>query len=48
MENADKLVDKIASFFEQEENWQALKECWWIDGRSDDLRKLLKKAIMEE
>ena len=46
--NVDKSIDKIAAFLEQEENWQALKECWWIDGRSDDLRRLLKKAMMEE
>ena len=41
----DKLVDKIASFFETEENWRALKECWLENDRSDDLRKLLRKAL---
>lgn len=39
------LVDKIASFFEDEENWRALKSCWLEDGRSEGLRKLLKKAL---
>ena len=46
--NVDKSIDKIAAFLEQDENWKALKECWRIGGRSDDLRKLLKSAIMEE
>ena len=41
------LVDKIASFFEKEENWKALKNCWIENDRSDDLRKLLNKAIMD-
>ena len=41
------LVDKIASFFEIEENWNALKNCWLEDGWSEDLRKLLEKAIKD-
>lgn len=43
----DDFVDKIASFFEEEENWKALKSCWLEDDRSDDLRRLLHKAIKE-
>lgn len=43
--NDNELVNKIASFFEVEENWSALKNCWLENGRSDDLRKLLKKAL---
>ena len=43
----DELVDKIASFFEMEENWKELKNCWLEDGRSDDFRKLLYRAINE-
>lgn len=43
----DELVDKIASFFEQEENWRALKDCWFYCGRSEDFRRLLHKAIKE-
>lgn len=39
------LVDKIASFFEEEENWKALKNCWLENDKSDDLRKLLHKAL---
>ena len=41
------LVDKIASFFEREENWRALKNCWLENDRSNDLRNLLHKALKE-
>ena len=47
MTNDRKLVDKIASFFEKEENWRALKNCWLENDRSDDLRNLLYKALKE-
>lgn len=43
--NNNDLVDKIASFFEREENWEALRNCWLENDRSDDLRKLLQKAL---
>ena len=43
----DELVDKIANFFEKEENWRALKNCWLENDRSEDLRSLLYKAIKE-
>ena len=39
------LVDKIASFFETENNWTALKQCWLENECSEDLRKLLTKAL---
>jgi hypothetical protein len=39
------LVDKIASFFEEEENWKALKNCWLENDKSNDLRKLLHEAL---
>ena len=39
------LVDKIASFFEKEENWEALRNCWLENDRSDDLRALLRKSL---
>lgn len=48
METNEELVDKIASFFEKEDNWSALKNCWLENSRSDDLRKLLHKAIKEK
>lgn len=41
------LVDNIASFFETEENWKALKNCWLENDRSNDLRKLLHTALKE-
>lgn len=45
METNEELVDKIASFFEKEDNWHALKNCWLENGRSDDLRSLLREAM---
>jgi hypothetical protein len=41
------LVDDIARFFEKEENWNKLKNCCLEDGRSEDLRMLLYKAVKE-
>ena len=45
MKTNEELIDKIASFFEKEDNWHALKKCWLEYGRSNDLRRLLCKAI---
>lgn len=45
MKTNEELIDKIASFFEKDENWSALKNCWLENGHSDDLRRLLHKAI---
>lgn len=39
------LVDKIASFFEVEENWRDLMGCWLEDGKPYGLRGLLHKAV---
>ena len=41
------LVDKIASFFEREENWSVLKGCWLENGKSNCFRKLLHEALKE-
>ena len=41
------LVDKIASFFEREENWSTLKGCWLENGKSNCFRKLLHEALKE-
>lgn len=42
----DELTDKIAKFFEDdEENWSALMGCWLENGKSDGLRKLLQAAM---
>jgi hypothetical protein len=39
------VVDKIASFIEQEDNWRLLNDCWIVNDRSEDLRALLKRAL---
>ena len=41
------ISEKIASFLERDDNWEELKACWLIDGRSDDLRALLRRALEE-
>lgn len=42
----DQLVDKVASYFENDdEHWHKLHTCWIINGRSDDLRALLREAL---
>ena len=42
------LVDKIAGYLEQEENWARLKHrCWLIGDRSDELRALLYEALKD-
>lgn len=43
--NVEAEVNKIACFFEKEENWKAMKNCWLEDGYSKDLRELLKLAL---
>lgn len=44
----DILVCKIASFFEQEENWRALMDCWLdADGHSEGLRGMLRSALAD-
>ena len=47
MEDIEMLVDKIASFLEQEKNWIELKEAWKINDRSETLRNLLREALKE-
>ena len=47
MEDVEKLVDKIASFLEREENWIELKDAWIIGDKSETLRNLLRKALNE-
>ena len=42
----NELVDKIARFFEEDEsNWEALQNCWIVNNKSHDLRKLLQEAV---
>ena len=47
-ENSVYLVNKIAKFFAEEENWKALQNCRVGEGYySNDLKELLYKAINE-
>ena len=39
------MFEQIASFFEQQENWIKLKDCWISCGVSTDFRRLLAKAM---
>ena len=41
----NKLFNRISEFFEQEQNWKAMKKCWLECGKSDDFRALLKKSM---
>jgi hypothetical protein len=42
------LVDKIARFFEKDDNWKYLKrDCWLMNGYSTELRRMLYEAIKE-
>ena len=43
----EESIDVILEYIEQKENWRRLKDCWIINGRSDDLRQLLKEALKE-
>ena len=44
----EEIIDQIASFFEQPDNWNLLKDAWLENGYSLDLRRLLRKALEEE
>lgn len=39
------IVNKVAEFFEEEDNWRRLKGCCLVNGRSNELRELLALAI---
>ena len=42
----EELVDKIASYLEQDDVWCKLKrDTWIISGRSDELRSLLRESL---
>lgn len=41
----NKMVDKIATYLEQEENWSRMKDACLEYGVSYDLRRLLREAI---
>lgn len=42
------IINDIAEYLERPENWRRLKDCWIVNGRSDDLRQLLKEALERE
>lgn len=44
----EEIIDQIASFFERPGNWHLLKNVWFKNGYSSDLRRLLRTALEEE
>lgn len=42
----DELASVLSSFFENEENWHKMKECWLENGKSKDFRRLMKEALL--
>ena len=42
----DELASVLSSFFEREENWHKMKECWLENGKSKDLQRLMEEAIL--
>lgn len=43
----EELIDKIATYFEKEDNWTKLKYAWNGCGKSVQLRDMLRDAITE-
>ena len=43
----EKIVDKIATYFEKRENWNRLKDAWLENDKSYDLRILLRESLSE-
>lgn len=46
-QNDEELIDKIATYFEKEDNWTKLKYAWNGCGKSVQLRDMLRDAITE-
>lgn len=42
----DELAYVLSSFFEREENWHKMKECWLENGKSKDFQRLMKEALL--
>ena len=42
----DELASVLSSFFECEENWYKMKECWLENRKSKDFRRLMKEALL--
>lgn len=36
----------MSEFFEKEENWHKMKDCWLYSNKSEQFRALMKEAIM--
>lgn len=43
----DELASVLSSFFESEENWHKMKECWLYGNKSEEFRALMKEAMMD-
>lgn len=41
----EQLFESVVAYLERPENWIKLKDCYLINDRSDDLRKLLTEAL---
>ncbi len=44
-EAKESLFESVIAYLEKPENWRKLKDCYLINDRSDDLRKLLTEAL---
>lgn len=42
----DEFASVLSSFFECEENWHKMKECWLENGKSKDFQRLMKEALL--
>lgn len=42
----DEFASVLSSFFQQEEIWHKMKECWLFNGESSDFQNLMKEAIL--
>lgn len=46
--NEEELIDKIASYFENENHWYDIKHgCWLVNGRSEALRRMLRESLRD-
>lgn len=47
-QSEEELIDKIATYFEKEENWDELKHGVWLAcGRSHELRRMLRESLRD-
>lgn len=43
----DELASVLSSFFENEENWHEMKDCWLYDNKSEQFRALMVEAMID-